>query len=829
MSLPPASRLRPLLVLLLLAPLGAVQARPPAAARAGVATARRGAPAEPFLVRRPAPWVQPLPVEAGARHPELEAAASGGQLHLLVDQQTRVGARPGEVERYVHQATRVLSEAGTQAASDVRIAFDPHFQRLTLHGVWLHRAGRPRRPVLQARQVKVIQQEQGLEEQLYDGSLTALFFVPDVRAGDVVELAYTLTGDNPVFGGRFSDSLETRYGVPVEHWRQRLLWPARRTLVVTPHGTPLAPAVTPLPDGAREYVWEQRAVPALTPDDGLPTGFDPWPWVQLSEWADWGAVVDWALPLYEAPQRLPRPLAREVARLGAAAGEDEGARLLAALRFVQDEVRYLGIELGPNSHQPHRPAQVLARRFGDCKDKSLLLVTLLRALGLSAEPALVHTELRASLDAWHATPLAFDHVIVRARAGGREVWVDPTRSLERGGLAALQPPPFARALVLTPGSRGLTPMPAPEAERPLLEVEEVYREEAPEKGQAVGPTRLTVTTTYRGTEADGMRYQLATTPRADLARDYLNYYARSAPGLESAGGLEVQDAPQEGTLTVVERYTLPPSFWGDGGRQLGSTFVRERLERPRITRRTMPLGLSHPEHVRHRVRVQGPVPYAVPSAARVVDAPGFRVEVARRQEAGGVLLDFRYRSLAAAVAPEQLDAHLAALEEAEEWLDAPVERGGGGPGADAAQGQEGARERPAGALRRRTSATLVGALALVGLLALLGAFAWALRALGRRRGAGTAVPAAASPPPPRAPAAPGATAEEALELPPADVAAHLAAHACATCDARGTSHPHQQTRRVEGRAVTRFSWTCPGCGEPQRVFVATPEAGEQAA
>ncbi|MFX8207373.1 transglutaminase domain-containing protein, partial [Acinetobacter baumannii] len=86
---------------------------------------------------------------------------------------------------------------------------------------------------------------------------------------------------------------------------------------------------------------------------------------------------------------------------------DPEARLLAALRFVQREVRYLGIEMGANSHAPHPPETVLPRRYGDCKDKTLLTLTLLGRLGIPASPALVHTTERQAAAERLPTPWAF--------------------------------------------------------------------------------------------------------------------------------------------------------------------------------------------------------------------------------------------------------------------------------------------------------------------------------------------------------------------------------------------------------------------------------------
>src|SRR5688500_15976321 len=136
-------------------------------------------------------------------------------------------------------------------------------------------------------------------------------------------------------------------------------------------------------------------------------------------------------------------------------------RTVAALRFVQDEIRYLGIELGRYSHQPTSPAKVFARRFGDCKDKSLLLATLLKSMGVDAVPALVHSSEGKSLDAKQPSPFAFDHVIVQAKPAGKTYWCDTTISYQRGGLHKYYEPPYERALVKRAGTVELEKIPLP--------------------------------------------------------------------------------------------------------------------------------------------------------------------------------------------------------------------------------------------------------------------------------------------------------------------------------------------------------------------------------
>src|ERR1044072_7118885 len=100
------------------------------------------------------------------------------------------------------------------------------------------------------------------------------------------------------------------------------------------------------------------------------------------------------------------------------------------------EVRYTGIEFGAARLIPEFPSETLRRRFGDCKDKSTLLVAALRAAGIEAYLAL----LSAGDDQDIAPDLPglgmFDHAIVfvpHAGDGGADLWIDATADNVRVG------------------------------------------------------------------------------------------------------------------------------------------------------------------------------------------------------------------------------------------------------------------------------------------------------------------------------------------------------------------------------------------------------------
>lgn len=96
--------------------------------------------------------------------------------------------------------------------------------------------------------------------------------------------------------------------------------------------------------------------------------------------------------------------------------------------LVARRIRYVAMEFGVHSYKPYRTEDVWARRFGDCKDQALLLVTLLNAAGIAAEPVLVRTRRLGHIGTSEIPPppmlALFDHAIVHLKA--RDQYVDPT-------------------------------------------------------------------------------------------------------------------------------------------------------------------------------------------------------------------------------------------------------------------------------------------------------------------------------------------------------------------------------------------------------------------
>jgi hypothetical protein len=114
-----------------------------------------------------------------------------------------------------------------------------------------------------------------------------------------------------------------------------------------------------------------------------------------------------------------RQLAQEITR-GKTAPREKAA---AIHDWVRRNIRYVAVYLGAGGFVPHDIAWILQNRYGDCKDKALLMQTLLKAVGIEAVPVLIHSLAEFSLPEL-PTAASFNHCILYLPAF--DLYADPT-------------------------------------------------------------------------------------------------------------------------------------------------------------------------------------------------------------------------------------------------------------------------------------------------------------------------------------------------------------------------------------------------------------------
>jgi hypothetical protein len=516
------------------------------------------------------------------------------------------------------------------------------------------------------------------------GEQSAVSFVEDLRVGDVLEYAYTRRGYNPILGGHYSARFGVQFGTPMDRQRVRVLWTADKPLHVRTHLTTAVPAKK-IGTGITEYLWDFTNLTALEHEDYLPASYEPYPYVEVSDFKDWARVVDWALPLYATDHtNLPPELQQLIEQWrNTGATDEECARL--ALEFVQDELRYTGLELGPDSYRPTPPAETFQKRFGDCKGKVLLLNTILRAMNFEAWPALVSTSEREAIAHRLPSPFAFNHVIVKLRLGKKTFWLDPTYSHQGGALANRFLPRLGKALVIQPGVSALEDVPLSNADNTRQRVLATFR-----MTDYKVPTSLVVQTAYRGYGADDLREQIARSDRKELGKDYLNFYARYYPNIISSQPLDISDDRKSNVLTITERYQIEDIWKLDTtSRKRQAEFCGESLINmltdPSTRLRTMPLRIPFPLRQEHEIVVHLPdSDWNIPQVDKTIAHEAFSFRSRRNFTGKVVRYQYECETKVPELPPQKVADYLIKLDQMETDLVEILERPDDAPGPVAA-------------------------------------------------------------------------------------------------------------------------------------------------
>ncbi|MGP7796420.1 DUF3857 domain-containing transglutaminase family protein [Sphingomonas sp. CLY1604] len=406
----------------------------------------------------PAAWVSRVSIPAHG-----DAPAALGARWLLRDSQVRFDP-DGATVAYWNDAMEVLSSDGLAKAANVTLPWNPELDQLTVHHLHILRGGKVI-DVLKDQQFTVLHRETDLERASLDGRLTATLQIAGLQVGDIVDLAATQRHRDPALDGHHerwanfvAGALQSRLTAQWGH-SDAITWHVLNGLPMPEVAKGATTTLSLDVAGLRTPVLPKGAPPRFREADE----------VQFSDWRDWAQVSGVMAPLYAKAATLSpdSPLAAEAAKI-AAQTRDPVSRAEAALALVQDQVRYLFVGLNDGGYVPAAADETWRRRYGDCKGKTVLLLSMLHALGIQAQPVLVNASgLGDTIPGRLPGAGAFNHVLVRATIGGRDYWLDGTRKGDRH-LAAIRTPAFRWGLPVQASGAALVPMMPPPAEQPFI-------------------------------------------------------------------------------------------------------------------------------------------------------------------------------------------------------------------------------------------------------------------------------------------------------------------------------------------------------------------------
>jgi transglutaminase-like putative cysteine protease/Flp pilus assembly protein TadD len=394
----------------------------------------------------------------------------------------------GGSTRTLYTVYKVITQKGAQGWGDIAVGWQPWHEGL---------------PTLKARVIaadysvreldpKTITDAPAKEDEsnVFSDRRVVRAPLPAIAPGSVVEQEIVLTERVPFPGSGIIDWIPFgRVSVPVQH--TRVVFDAPSSVSIQ-YVLKMLPDLTPQrseADGRVKIVFDRGPIPAYDdPESYMPSDALVHPFLVFSTASSWQQVAQGYAKIVEdhiSPVEVKGLVEKLTAGKTASTDKEQ-----AILQYLDKEVRYTGVEFGEANVVPHAPAQTLARKYGDCKDKAALLVAMLRAAQIPAYVALLNTSWRSDVPPELPGAGLFDHAIVYV-PGDQDLWIDPTDEYARLGQLPLSDQ-GRLALVVRAESSAL--LRTPEAASPVNAFVESREIDLAENG----PARVLETTRPQG-------------------------------------------------------------------------------------------------------------------------------------------------------------------------------------------------------------------------------------------------------------------------------------------------------------------------------------------
>ncbi|RME76500.1 MAG: DUF3857 domain-containing protein [Planctomycetota bacterium] len=591
-------------------------------------------------------WRLPLePALAAADNIPLDPTVA---VRVLLDHHViRVG-RDGRRSHFRQQVLRIENDDGLQRLDRVAVPYAVGEQEVRFDKAWIVKPdGRRLRAPIRSQTHRASRRSRDEEPR------TSRFTVdlPPAEVGDRVVLEYRVDDTATSFFGDYFGHRHTFDGPdPVLRSRLVLLTPRGRTIHthVRPGSIRCQSSVSP--DGKWDVrIWEQRDLARIEPEPDMPPVREIGRSVEISTFRDWNDFARWYWNLIRKQYVISPELHAKVQELTRGLSSRE-ERIAAIYAFVAQKIRYNDKwEFGVHGFKPYKASSIFARRFGDCKDKALLINTMLSDLGIPSYPVLIRAERRRAHDDL-ALPMVehFNHCIAFVPGPGphgQDGWFLDGTAQYHAPTSLPGMDAGARVVVIGPEGAELrrVPVPVPLRDNGLRESRRL--ELAPDRS-----AEMTVELRASGDAAATLREMLAQPgQRAERLR---RLYGEVAPGAEV---LEVRTSPLSDLRQPVRihyRLRIPHALEPGGedlvlkslGNPLGRWLYAERLGSFATSRtRRHDVLLPPPFGVQEEIEVRLPPGLAVQTlpADRTLHCPEGRYERRSRLRDGVVHMQRR--------------------------------------------------------------------------------------------------------------------------------------------------------------------------------------------
>jgi tetratricopeptide (TPR) repeat protein len=597
-------------------------------------------------------------------------ALAKANVHRMVspDEDTLVLAQVVVTRVYPNGLSSVTRQLVAKAVTDRGV------ESLRGHGVY-YSPGEKEVKVEASRVIKrdgsIVEAKSENDQQISD-SYSGMYFdrrqrtvvFPTLEKGDVVEFTYREddVSQQNMFADYFGD-VEYLQGTSSRLDTEFvLIAPPERTFY---WNEPTLPNVkqtrTTDKEGRQVLRWQATDVPRIDPEPKMPGWANVAAYLHVSTFKEWDDVAKfwWGLVKEQLHVTPEVAQAAEEAVAGVPSSDVNG-RVRAVYNYVVTKTRYVGLEFGIHGFKPYKVDRILARRFGDCKDKASLMYAMLSHLGIDSRLVLLRMRHLGQLDPKPASLAVFNHAILYVPS--LNLYLDGTAEFS-GSSELPGSDQGAQVLVIesegkVPSKLALTPVSVP--------AENVTSSQVRIALASDGSASMDGKNVIRGVAAQG--YRRAYESETGRKERFEQNYSRSYPGAK-VGTFEMSE-PRAIEKPVETKYALSVPRLGrvEGGNllfsPLGEPWRFAESNAP-LSKRQYTVELGAPWRNEFSYDVALPAGYAVVDAPVQVEktSPFGSYQYVMKPSPTGITVSGHIAFTVSQVTPDQYGAFRSFLEE----------------------------------------------------------------------------------------------------------------------------------------------------------------------
>ena len=321
---------------------------------------------------------------------------------------------------------RVLDARGIEALHERKLGYTQGFEDLLIVAAYTLKADGKRVDVPPNSVLSGY--GQASQHGFQDNRVVSVFY-PNLEIGDSVALVTLRKQLIPWFAGRFDRRVEFSRTFVSHDVRYAVTAPVAMPIKVDVSG--LDGGSEQVLGGKKHWVWQFNNDTPITLEDDSVDETDFAPHLGLTTFVDWADVAH-AYRQRAADAVKPTPDIAALANQLTAGTADPRAQAKILYEWVSSHVAYVAIELGAGGFTPHAAKDILAKRYGDCKDHVALLEALLAAKGIASTAVLIEIGSYSYKLPEAPSPHTFDHVITYLPAF--DLYADSTAQLAPFGV-----------------------------------------------------------------------------------------------------------------------------------------------------------------------------------------------------------------------------------------------------------------------------------------------------------------------------------------------------------------------------------------------------------